>query len=125
LIQKAGGGGRRSGGPGRALQRSAHLATGDCDSPAPAASCSGVSSQLTCFFLLLAQVYPAQKSQFLFGFGTTLSRKKLKVIFFGGQKRKLTANAAKLVSFAGAVVRRALSASAMLCAPLQSHGGPG
>ncbi|RLN08137.1 uncharacterized protein C2845_PM11G14640 [Panicum miliaceum] len=43
LIQKAGGGGggRRSSGPGHALQRSAHLATGDCDSPAPPASCSG------------------------------------------------------------------------------------
>ncbi|CAO2044575.1 unnamed protein product [Urochloa humidicola] len=46
LIQKAGsGGGRRSGGPNRALHRSAHLMTGECDSPAPApapaASCSG------------------------------------------------------------------------------------
>ncbi|TVU33422.1 hypothetical protein EJB05_25239, partial [Eragrostis curvula] len=44
LIQKAGAGGgggsgRRSGGLGRALQRTAHLTTGESD--APAASCSG------------------------------------------------------------------------------------
>jgi len=41
LIQKAGVGGGGRSGPGRALQRSACLATEDCDSPAPAASCSG------------------------------------------------------------------------------------
>lgn len=47
LIQKvsAGGGSRRLGGLGRMLQRSAHLAAEESD--APAASCSGVSSQLT------------------------------------------------------------------------------
>jgi hypothetical protein len=49
LIQKAGGGGRGLGGSARALQRSAHLATGECDSSAPAVSCSGVRSRLTCF----------------------------------------------------------------------------
>ena len=90
MIQKAGVGGGGRSGPGRALQRSAHLATGDCDSPGPAASCSGVSSQLTCFFLLLAQVYPAQKSQFFVWIRYDIvEEKKLKVNFFGGQKGKL------------------------------------
>ena len=45
LIQKAAGGGaRRPAEPGRALQRTPHVSAGDVDAPAPAASCSGVSS---------------------------------------------------------------------------------
>lgn len=43
LIQKVAGG-RRPAEPGRALQRTPHVSAGDVDAPAPAASCSGVSS---------------------------------------------------------------------------------
>ena len=93
MIQKAGVGGGGRSGPGRALQRSAHLATGDCDSPAPAASCSGVSSHFS-VDLLLPPISPGLSCTEITIFCLDSvqhcrGKKKLKVNFFGGQKGKL------------------------------------
>jgi len=126
----AGGGARRSAGSARSLQRSAHLATGDGDGPAPVpeASCSGVSSRLTCFFLQLAQRLPCTKFTIFVWIRYDIVEKKLKLIFFGEQKREFNGKRSKVgvLSRVRAVVRRALSAPAILCAPLRtSWGGPG
>lgn len=75
LIQKAsaGGGGRRSGGLGRMLQRSAHLAAGESD--APAASCSGVSSRCSTVYL------PSTKFTNFVWIGDNVVEKKVKSYF--------------------------------------------
>jgi len=93
-----------------------------------AGACSGVSSRLTCFFLQLAQRLPCTKFTIFVWIRYDIVEKKLKLIFFGEQKREFNGKRSKVgvLSRVRAVVRRALSASAILCAPLRtSWGGPG
>jgi hypothetical protein len=127
LIQKvAAGGGRRPAGSARSLQRSAHLATGDGNAPAPAveASCSwsGVSSRLT-FIRPISAAFTLHKIHNFFCLDSVQHcSEKVKKLFFSVDKSEiLTASVAKLVSFRWccAVVRRALSASATPRAPLR------
>lgn len=67
-------------------------------------------------------VYPAPNSQFLLGLASALLRKKVKKLFFSGQMRNFEAKTGGVL-LRSAVVRRALSASAVLFGSLQMFIG--